>query len=173
LKDGILPGSGWYLLVALGMLVAGAWLGVAQPVWLAPPWMRLTPFVYLVFSMLWLIPGLNGLWLLLPGRRLFFTLLLIPILAGQCCLSLVCGSVELGYVGMYGGPHPMLGGHFTCETTAAPTFICELCIVSSDNPAEIQRTYTFGKLAPLLLLRLVDVVEKSSDQWSTPPCSDL
>jgi hypothetical protein len=167
------PKSAGYLLVAAGLLVIGVVLGAARSIWLAPPLMRLTPFIYLLLSLLWLPPGLYGLWLLLPQRRGLFGLLLVPLLIGQCCLSLILGAEELGYVGIYGGPHPVLGGHFSCEDTTPQSLICELCIVSSDNPAEIQRVYSFKRLAPLPLLSLTGIDEKSSDRWSTPPCSGL
>jgi hypothetical protein len=162
--------GGKYLLVAFVALVLGIVLGATQPVWFTPPWVRYTPFVYTLLSLVWLPLCLYGLWQLLQNKRSLFFLLAVLILVGQCCLSLTLAPAELGYLGIYGGKHPVLGGYFRCEETTPQELRCELCIISSDDPPETLRTYGFRKFGDLPLMRLIQVDVEYRDEWSIVPC---
>lgn len=143
-----------YLGIAAVLLITAGYLAISQPIWLAPPWITRTPIVYVVLLLLWLPFFLRGMWLLLSGRRQLFTAVIALALAGQCCLILTLNPAEFGQLGIYGGQHPVLGGYFFCQGTTPTTLTCELCILSSDNPPQISRTYNFLRLGGLPLLRL-------------------
>ncbi|RMF03361.1 MAG: hypothetical protein D6768_06110 [Chloroflexi bacterium] len=143
-----------HLAAAAGLLVAAGYLAVSQPIWLAPPWITWTPIVYVVLLLLWLPFFLRGMWLLFAGRKQLFTAIIALTLTGQCCLILTLNPAEFGQLGIYGGQHPVLGGYFFCQETTPTTLTCELCIISSDNPPQISRTYNFSRVGGLPLLRL-------------------
>ncbi len=160
-----------YLLVALGLLVAGIILGFTQFVWVTPPWVRLTPIIYFLLLMAWVPVFFYGLWILIRGKRGLLIPIAVIVFVGQCCLLLTLSPAELGYLGMYGGEHPVLGGSFSCHETDARSLTCELCIISSDDPPETLKTYhfrTFGALVPVMLLTGSSV--EDFDTWHTPPC---
>jgi hypothetical protein len=98
--------------------------------------------------------------------------LVIGLLLGKCMCLLTLAPIELGYLALYGGAHPVLGGGFRCAdspASTAPGLTCELCIVSSDDPPETRRTYEFRKLPGLPLLWLTGLTTQTRSEgrgWS-------
>jgi hypothetical protein len=131
--------GGRWLGGALLALLAAYGLNLWRPIWLAPPWLTLTPLLYQVLY----VPGFALLalafWQLLPQRRVLavlLTLVVSPALCAGCFLVTATlaprSQAEVIALGVLSGELGMQT--FECRAPSERVYECDWRQSSSDGP---------------------------------------
>lgn len=163
------------LLIALAMLAVGLWLNRAKPIWLAPPNMQATPLLYLALTWAWL-PVLAYALSHLISRRPLMVLLIILIIIGQSCATLVLLPLEVFYLSTSNSQDTLLGRGLRCEVeqeSTGQTLACQMCLISSDGPAETIYAYNFKYWDKLPVTWLLDADTRYQDNLQSAACKEF
>ncbi len=171
------PRAAWrWLGGSLLVLLAAYGLNVWRPVWLARPWLTLTPLLYQALY----APGFAllalALWQLFPRRRLLavlLTLMLPPALCAGCFLVTAIlaprSQREVTELGILGGEVGLQT--FECRAPSERVYECEWRQSSSDGPEVWVVSYRWAALpgAPLMWLTRADERRERDPRWPASP----